>query len=70
MSQFLMGRPQNIGGLFHEEGRLKFNIGYCPNCKLKLGMTNQELENLALHIPGRAKTLLWKLCHLRIIFPK
>jgi len=70
MSLYLNGRPQALGGLFHEEGVLKFNVGYCPDCKRKLGLTNEELEELAIHIPSRTRTLLWKLMHLRVVLPR
>jgi len=69
MSLYLNGRPQSLGGIFHEEGRLKFNVGYCPNCKRKLGLTSEELEELSFMIPSRTKTLIWKLMHLKVVIP-
>jgi hypothetical protein len=67
------GRPSRLGMLYFEqyEGggrRMKFCVGYCPNCKTKIGLTKEELEELA--VPSASKLFVWRLLRAKIIVPR
>jgi len=67
------GRPAQMGSIYWEEyeggGRkMKFCVGYCPNCKTKIGLTKEDLEELAL--PTAPKLFLLRLLRAKLIIPR
>lgn len=71
----LGGRPQRIGRLYCEtnygtgQDTLKITVGYCPQCKHKVGLDKKELEELAKELPPRFWFFIQRLLHTRIIVP-
>lgn len=60
------GRPAGFGSLFHEDNRVKWCCGYCPECKEKIGMTTEEIEEFGMRMPGKFYTTLWRLMRMKL----
>ena len=73
MPKTFNGRPANLGSMYFEmkEGisRTKYCVGYCESCGDKMGLSNQELKEMAMHLPNSRIAFLSKLLRMRIIFP-
>jgi len=69
------GRPMQRGAMYFEQtpggGTLrKYCVSYCPDCKKKIGLTHQELEELDDLLPRKAKSILIRLLHARLVIPR
>jgi len=70
----LNGRPSNLGTMYfkrYENGGYirKYCVGYCPNCKTKIGLTSQEIKEFVDNTSGGFSSFISRLVHTKIIIP-
>ena len=71
----LGGRPQKIGRYYAEydeqQGRdvLKITVGYCKHGH-KVGLTREQMAELAVWLPGPLRFFLYRLWQTRIVIPR
>jgi len=64
------GRPAGFGSMFIDDGNIKYCVGYCQNCREKIGLTGQALNELAEKLPGRIRFFIWRITNAKIAIPK
>lgn len=51
----------------HNQRRLMYCVGYCPDCKKKIGVTSEQLSEIYLGMPNKWQEFWYKLSHIRIV---
>ena len=71
MPKTFNGRPANLGSMYFDkkDGSMKYCTGYCDGCGTKMGLSNEDLKEMAHHLPSHKTMFLARLLKARIIVP-
>lgn len=61
------GRPAGLGSFYvdNNDYRMKFCVGYCPQCKTKIGLTTDEIKEFVDRTPSRIALFFYRFFRMR-----